>query len=276
MAKVTGALGFSDPLPDVRLKFHANDTTLDVMNITQRDASISNARVITPPPSLDVEGFTLAGHKSAVQDFRDQEEIKSVHVNEIRDLLLGLTGADDVEVRGFGVLRFGERSKDSGALNNSRPARFVHIDISDKTAAEWNAKLTVPDGRRIRRAAHLNVWRVLTPPPQDVPLAVCDARSLSPDDVHVADAMFDDPDGSGRILHSFEGLAVRQSPGQRWWYFPDMRTDEVLVFKTNDTEPGVAHAVAHGAFDDRSCPADQEPRASLEMRGVAIWYDLGR
>lgn len=274
MAKVTGALGFSDPLPGVRFKFHANDTTLDVMNITQRNAPISDARALSPSASLDTEGFTLVSHKSAVTDFRDQEEIKRVHVDEIRDLLLGLTGADDVDVRGFGVLRFGERSKDSGALNNSRPARFVHIDISDNTAAEWNAKLAVPEGKQIRRAAHLNVWRVLTPPPQDVPLAVCDARSLSPDDVHFADAMFDDPDGSGRILHSFEGLAVRQSPGQRWWYYPDMRTDEVLVFKTNDTEPGVAHAVAHGAFDDHSCPADQEPRASLEMRGVAVWYKL--
>lgn len=274
MAKVTGALGFSDPLPGVRFKFHANDTTLDVMNITQRNAPISDARALSPSASLDTEGFTLVGHQSAVRDFRDQDEIKRVHVDEVRDLLLGLTGADDVEVRGFGVLRFGERSKDSGALNNSRPARFVHIDISDKTAAEWNAKLAVPEGRQIRRAAHINVWRVLTPPPQDVPLAVCDARSLSPDDVHFADAMFDDPDGSGRILHSFEGLAVRQSPSQRWWYYPDMRTDEVLVFKTNDTEPGVAHAVAHGAFDDHSCPADQEPRASLEMRGVAVWYKL--
>lgn len=274
MAKVTGALGFSDPLPGVRFKFHANDTTLDVMNITQRNAPISDARALSPSASLDTQGFTLVGHKSAVRDFRDQEEIKRVHVDEIRDLLLGLTGADDVEVRGFGVLRFGERSKDSGALNNSRPARFVHIDISDKTASEWNAKLAVPEGRKVRRAAHLNVWRVLTPPPQDVPLAVCDARTLSPDDVHFADAMFDDPDGSGKILHSFEGLAVRQSPSQRWWYYPDMRTDEVLVFKTNDTEPGVAHAVAHGAFDDHSCPADQEPRASLEMRGVAVWYKL--
>lgn len=273
MARVAGALGFSEPLPGTRLKFHANDTTLDVMNITQRDAPISDARALAPQPSLDAEGFTLAGHKSAVHDFRDQEEIRRVHAGEVRGLLLGLTGADDVQVRGPGVLRFGERSRDSGALDNSRPARFVHVDISDRTAAEWNAKLAVPDGRRVRRAAHLNVWRVLTPPPQDVPLAVCDARSLAPGDVHVADAMFDDPDGSGKILHSFEGLAVRQNPDQRWWYFPDMRTDEVLVFKTNDTEPGVAHAVAHGAFNDLSCPADQEPRASLEMRGVAIWYE---
>ncbi|KAL1877983.1 hypothetical protein Daus18300_002337 [Diaporthe australafricana] len=273
MATVTGALGFSEPLPDIRLKFHANDTTLDVMNITQRDATISDARALSAPPSLDAEGFTLVGHASAVRDFRDPEEIKNVHVDEIHDLILRTTGADHVEVRGLGVLRFGEHSKDSGALNNSRPARFVHIDISDKTAAEWNAKLTPPDGKRVRRAAHINVWRVLTPPPQDVPLAVCDARSLSPGDVHVADAMFDDPEDSSRILRSFEGLAVRQSPSQRWWYYPNMRTDEVLVFKTNDTEPGVAHAVAHGAFDDHSCPAGQEPRSSIEMRGVAMWYE---
>lgn len=272
-ATVTGALGFSEPLPGVRFKFHANDTTLDVMNFTQRDTPISNARTLDQPASLDTEGFTLVRHKSAVQDFRDQEEIKRVHAAEIRDLLLGVTGADDVEVRGPGFLRFGERSGDSGALNNSRPARFVHVDISDGTAAEWNAKITAPEGRRIRRLAHLNVWRALTPPPQDVPLAVCDARSLSPRDIYFADAMFDDPDGSGRILRSFEGLVVGRNAGQRWWYYPDMQADEVLVFKTNDTEPGVAHAVAHGAFDDQSCPAGQEPRASLEMRGLAIWYE---
>ncbi|KAK2598727.1 hypothetical protein N8I77_012117 [Diaporthe amygdali] len=273
MAKVTGALGFSDPLPGIRFKFHANDTSLDVMNVTQRDAIISDARDLSPPPSLDAEGFMLAGHSSAVRDFRDQAELKSVHVDEIRDLLLRVTGADHVEVRGMGVLRFGERSKDSGALNNSRPARFVHIDISDKTAAEWNAKLELPEDKRIRRAVHLNVWRVLTPPPQDVPLAVCDARSLSSGDTHVADAMFDDPDGSGKIVHSFEGLAIKQGVGQKWWYYSNMRTDEVLVFKTNDTEPGVAHAVAHGAFDDPSCPEGQQPRASIEMRGIAIWYE---
>lgn len=273
MATVTGALGFSEPLSGIRLKFHANDTTLDVINITQRDTVISDARALSPLPSLDAEGFTLVGHANAVYDFRDPEEIKNVHVNEIRDLILKTTGADDVEVRAPGVLRFGERSKDSGALNNSRPGRFVHIDISDKTAAEWNAKLTPPDGKRIRRAAHINIWRVLTPPPQDVPLAVCDARSLSPDDIHVADAMFDDPDDSTKILRSFEGLAVRQSPSQRWWYYPNMRSDEVLVFKTNDTELGVAHAVSHGAFDDHLCPAGQEPRSSIKMRGVAMWYE---
>lgn len=273
MATVTGALGFSDPLPDVRFKYHANDTSLDVMNITQRETPISDARKLESPPSLDVEGFALVSHKTAVQNLRDQDEIKRTHVPEIRDLLLGLTGADEVEVRGLGVLRFGERSKDSGALNNSRPARFVHIDISDKTAAEWNAKLPIADGKRIRRAVHLNVWRVLTPPPQDVPLAVCDARSLAPGDLYVADAMFDDPDGSGKILWSFEGLVVGQDAGQKWWYYSSMRTDEVLVFKTNDTEKGVAHAVAHGAFDDPSCPEGQRPRASLEMRGVAIWYE---
>lgn len=275
MATVTGALGFSDPLPDVRFKYHANNTSLDVMNITQRDTPISNARTLSPQPSLDVHGFTLVSHKTAAKNLRDQDEIKRVHIPEIHDLLLRLTGADAVEVRGAGVLRFGERSSESGALNNSRPARFVHVDISDKTAAEWNSKIPVPpEGkRRVRRAVHLNVWRALTPPPQDVPLAVCDARSLAPEDLHFADAMFDDPDGSGRILWSFEGLVVKQGEGQRWWYYPDMQADEVLVFKTNDTEPGVAHAVAHGAFDDPSCPAGQQPRASLEMRGVAVWYE---
>jgi hypothetical protein len=52
-----------------------------------------------------------------------------------------------------------------------------------------------------------------------------------------------------------------------------MRSDEALVFKTNDTDRTCAHCVPHGAFDNPDCPADVLPRASLEMRGIAYWFE---
>ena len=52
-----------------------------------------------------------------------------------------------------------------------------------------------------------------------------------------------------------------------------MRTDEALIFKTHDTEPAAAHCVPHGAFDNPDCPADAPPRASIEMRGIAYWFE---
>jgi len=169
-----------------------------------------------------------------------------------------------------GVLRFGERSPQSGAQDNSRPARFVHVDVSDTTALQFYERSRPHNGRRIRRSAQYNVWRVLTPPPQDVPLAVCDARSVTPGELIAADALFD---RDGAIAFSFEAWLLRHDPRQRWAYFSNMNPGEVLLFKTHDTDPAVAHCVPHGAFDAPECPAGVTPRASLEMRGIAYWFD---
>lgn len=266
---VLGTLGFSEPMA-TRPKFHANDNTLDVLNVVPRPVAIHDARNRTQSPSLDVEGFRLYAHPSAVRDFRDRAEVEAVHVEEIRRLLLAVSGADEVVVTGAGVLRFGERSAESGALNNSRPARFVHIDCSDATAANFYARSRPDPGRSVRRCAQYNVWRAITPPPQDVPLAVCDARSIAAEDLIPADAIFD---RDGKVAFSFEALLLRHNPGQRWYFYSNMSAADALVFKTNDTDGACAHCVPHGAFDDPRCPEGVVPRASLEMRGIAYWFE---
>jgi len=266
--KVIGKLGFSEPA-DFRPKFHANDTARDRLNVIPRGVEIEDARQRASPPSLDLEGFCLQPHASQVRDFRDKAEIERVHVEEIRRLLLAASGADHVVVGGAGVLRFGERSRESGAHDNSRPARFVHVDVSDATAATFYERSRPDNGRALRRSAQYNVWRVLTPPPQDVPLAVCDAGSLAPEDFIAADAVFD---RDGKIAFSFEAWLIRHNPRQRWAFFSNMHPAEALIFKTHDTDPNAAHCVPHGAFDHPDTPADIPPRISLEMRGTAYWF----
>jgi hypothetical protein len=168
------------------------------------------------------------------------------------------------------VLRFAESSEDAGKFNNSLPARFIHVDVSDVTARQFAVRSEPKDvGRPLRRFAHYNVWRALSPPPQDIPLAVCDARSLAPGDLVEADAVFD---VAGVPEWSFEGWVVRYNPLHRWSYFSAMTRDEALVFKTNDSDPSEPHCVAHSAFDDPSCPAGVPPRASIEMRATAYWF----
>src|SRR5262245_46894274 len=88
--------------------------------------------------SLDVEGFALAPHRSAVTDFTQTGAATSaIHRQEIVELISGLSGADQVLVNSPGILRFSERSRSSGVLDNSRPARFAHVDVSDATAAAF-------------------------------------------------------------------------------------------------------------------------------------------
>ena len=267
--RVAGRLGFSVHM-DARPKFHANDTSRDALNVVQREVLIDDARGRAVAPSLDVEGFQLVSHPSSMRDFRDHAEIERVHRTEIRQLLLAVSGADHVTVTSAGVLRFAERAQESGVLDNSRPARFVHVDVSDATAETFYARYRPENGRDVRRCAQYNVWRALSPPPQDVPLAVCESASVAHQDFIPADAVFD---RDGAIEFTFEALLLRFNPAQRWAHFSDMRADEALVFKTHDTDLSVAHCVPHGAFDDPGCPRDVPPRVSLEMRGIAYWFD---
>jgi len=254
----------------VRPRYHANDTSRDILELEPHTVRIEDARRRAVPPSLDVEGFAIYPHVSNVRDFRDAEEIARVYASEVRSLVLQCSGADEVVMIPRGVLRFSERSADSGRLDNSRPARFVHIDVSDVTAHEFALRSAPPGANGFARVAHYNAWRVLTPPPQDVPLAMCEAHSVSADDLVSADAVFDTP---GQAEWSFEGLVIRHNPAQRWVYFADMRPDELLLFKTKDTDPRHAHHVPHSAFTDHDCPPGAPPRASIEMRAIAYWYD---
>lgn len=266
---VQTTLGFSELL-DQRMEFFANDNTRDRMNVRQCGVEIANARAWAQAPSLEVEGFALVPHQSAVTDFRDTAQVEAIHPAEIEALLREVSGADHVEVTGRAILRFGERSGQSGALDNSRPARYVHVDISDETGQRFNAQIAAPEGRKVRRVARYNVWRVLTPPPQDVPLAVCVSGSVAREDLLPAWAMFD---RDGAIAFSFEAWVLRHNAAQRWVYFADMTPDEALVFKTHDTDPDHPSHVPHGAFDDPTCPDGVVPRGSVEMRGVAVWYE---
>jgi hypothetical protein len=172
-----------------RPRFHANDHSRDNLVLETHAVPIEDARCRPVPPSLDREGFVLVKHESAIADFRDTDEVARRAAAEIIALIEGLSGAEHVAMLGPAIWRFGERSPDSGRLNNSLPARFTHIDASDARARLTAEQLARKD-RPVRRFTQFNIWRAISPPPQDVPLAVCDARSVAADDLVVGDAVF--------------------------------------------------------------------------------------
>ena len=249
-----------------RPRYYANDHSRDVLDISLIEMDITDARARAP--TLEGAGFTLIAHRSAVADFTDRPAVEAIHRPEIVALVQQLSGADLVMVTSPGILRFSERAPQSGVLDNSRPARFAHVDVSDATAAVL-AQRAAPPGRPLARFVHYNIWRALSPPPQDVPLALCDARSVVAADLIAADAVFDSP---GKPEWSFEGLLLAHAARHRWHWFPDMQRDEALVFKTHDSDRSRAHCVPHVAFDHAACPAHAPPRVSLEMRALALWF----
>jgi hypothetical protein len=257
-----------DELPVFYAQKQENNLKLAAHTIRIRDARPMQAHL-----SLDREGFALADCPSAVRNFRDSDEVQRVYRPEIERLITELTGARKVLVAGP-VLRWGERSKDCGALLNSRPARFVHVDYSRRSFEDFavmhlaNAGIEDKERWLNGRFAAFNIWRVTTPPPQDVPLGVCAASSARLEDVITGLAVIDPP-GGPEIR--FESSLYQFNPGHRWYYFPNMRPEEALVFKAFDSDRSAVQGCPHSAFDDPTCPPDVPPRGSIEIRAYAYF-----
>lgn len=263
---VRAKIGYTGPT-DRTPYFYANAHEKDYVPVAPVEVDIVDARGLDT--SLDREGFMLVEHRSAVADLTDLAQVAAVHSGEIAELLQRLTGADEVAMVPRGILRYSERSPSVGTSDNSHPARFAHVDMSHEAAAAARAQ-TAPEGKTILRSAQYNVWRVLSPPPQDVPLALCAYPSVAGDDLMDCLAIFDPPGGAPEW--SFGNYVIRYNPAHRWFYYPDMHPGEAIVFKTSESDPQRAQLMPHGAFDNPLAGPDAPPRISLEMRGAAYWY----
>jgi len=247
--------------------FYANAHEKDFVPLAPQEVVIHDARAAGC--SLDKEGFTLVEHRSAVADLTDLDQVAATHTGEIAELLRQVSGCDHVETFSRGILRFSERAAANDAHDNSHPARFAHVDMSVEAARAARDK-GAPAGRTIARSVQYNVWRVLSPPPQDVPLALCAFDSLTPADMIECDAIFDPPGGAPEW--SFGNYLLEANPAHRWFYYPDMHVGEALIFVTSESDAARPLMMPHGAFDNPLAPPDAPPRISLEMRGTAYWF----
>ncbi|MGB3795303.1 MAG: CmcJ/NvfI family oxidoreductase [Alteraurantiacibacter sp.] len=157
----------------------------------------------------------MVEHASALTDFEDLDAVKRVHSGEITDLLTALTGCDHVAMAPIGILRFSERAGTNANYDNSHPARFVHVDMARDAAASARAQ-SAPEDRELIRSAQYNVWRVLSDPPQDVPLGLCDFTSIAHGDLLPCQAIFDPLNGSPEW--GFPNYLLQYNQAHRWFY----------------------------------------------------------
>ena len=232
--------------------------------------TITDARTLATAPSLSREGFAVIRHETALRDFRDDEELKRVYLPEMAELVRSVTQADAV----FMTPGVGKRITDARrralkeVTNAIEGAGFVHLDYSEDSVWEFLTRAigdATVDLKRYARVVTYNLWRALSPPPQDMPLALCDMRTTSLDDLVTARAEF------GERNFQFDISLVRHAPRQSWFYFPDLSASELLMFKVWTLKPAQEQAVFHGAFYDPSCPAGAAPRVSIEARAFALF-----
>jgi hypothetical protein len=233
--------------------------------------SIGDARSLRGAPSLETEGFTLVQHSSRVSDFRSSEQVETRYLGEIAALIQHLTGADEVRASPGAVARYVDRSNAVRSSGTAPAARFVHTDYTDVSAREHFLPQLVKAEEalsRYRRIVVYQTWRALSGPPQDVPLAVVDGRSVRREDLVSADTMLGT---EYSYAQSFEYSMCRFNPGHRWYYFSAMTPEDLLVFKGYDFDPSRTARLPQTAFDDPSVAAEAPPRASIEARAFAFF-----
>ena len=236
----------------------------------ERATVIHNLRPAASELLLDDVGFQFLTHASAVKNFWDEDEIRRVYYPKSVALLKRVTGAAEVRVFDHTLRRRvpGENDRSTTPGVPRQPANRVHVDqtaTSGESRLRINIRMkpthcfavaspsSICGGRSNRRSGR--AARRVRP------------RSVAPQDLVASDLIFRDRRG--------ETYNLIYGPGQRWFYAPEMRADEVLLLKCyNSRDDGaVARFAPHTAFIDPTAPQDAPPRESIELRAFVIFAE---
>ncbi len=259
--------------------------------------------------TLDANGFELraAPLDGSAVDFLDHDQVVRRYYEQCTEIVREASGAALVAAFDHNLRSVtGNESRRvaQGGQQVQPPLHMVHGDYTLTSAPQRLRDLAKPptgndtyrsllaEGRSLLdpglvrhalakgRFAIINVWRNIAPEPVAThPLALCDATSVQPHDLVVFEIHYADRIG--------ENYYAKHAPGHRWYFYPAMTRDEILLIKQWDSAGTLARsggAIAdgekpegpctfsfHSAFDDTAQPPDAPDRWSIEVRCVALY-----
>lgn len=243
--------------------------------VDARTMTIADAATMAERPTLASHGFQTVRSGGPDLSVLPLVEIERHWLPAVRAQLQALTGADEIACWAFSM-RFSETKADAPRSEVSNPARRVHADFSP---AEFGREIRhslaaseverLAGGRKLARWIGLNAWQAWSPPPYDTPLAVCDKNSMSLGDLVIGT-------GSAPSNPDFKlDLSLfSYNPRHRWYYYSALAPDEALVFLGIDSaQRDTWQIVPHSAVDNPRAPTGAEPRCSVEMRCMALFFE---
>lgn len=252
--------------PDYYFYEPEEEVKLNPPGTDPREVMIHDAWSIKDALSLDKEGFEHHDFDPSFQQFNDEDAVKSLFYTQVVEFVKQHTGAARVVVFDHTIRR---RLPPDLTVQTTvqRPAvMLVHSDytvdsgplrVRDLLPGEADELLT-------RRVAFYNVWKPLSRPVEELPLAMCDATTHMPDDMLRMDLKYRERTG--------EIYVMRHSPQHRWYYFSNMQPDQALLLKTYDSRTdGTARFMGHTAFEDPTTRPDAQKRESIEVRTMAFF-----
>jgi hypothetical protein len=292
--QVRAMIRFVDPGDFVTRRFVSQGQEVNTGTYSDHEVTVRDGMPIRGHFELDVHGFRIAKCPTAVTDFHDAGQIDDVYMREVERDVQRLTGADKVIARGSVAKGWMVRtsadltSRAQEKVENYEhgggvqpPAGEAHVDLDTQTAralAERMYRAEFPDGPGYKRFMVTSYWRAFSPPPQDVPLALCDGRTSfggeeKSNELFIVDQIPEGEALTGPITSKFGRIAASifsHNPAMRWWYFSNMQPDDVLLFKFHDSDHSRTWRCPHTAFHDPSFP-NANVRESIEVRSVAFW-----
>jgi hypothetical protein len=274
-AEVQSTIVYLVPTSRINRRFWAPGKEFNTGSYAPYPVIIRNAR-IGGTFTLDDHGFCLGRQHSDITDWEHQYGPASAYAAQVCAIAKFLSGADL-------VLTMGGMVRSSGATNANvqPPAAEAHVDFTQVSAeriAHRMYRQSRPEGPGFHRFIAFSLWRVLSMPPQDMPLALCDGRSVRDDEgtrntkvdvdvIPTGEALFAPIEGEENMTAA---TIFHYSPQHRWWYFPDMTPDEVIFIKLYDSDHRTAWRCPHTAFRDTT-RSDVRERRSMEFRAIAYY-----
>ena len=288
-----------------------NDGGTTGVDVDERKMPVHDARglVGAQRPTLDANGFELVESPLGVGDidFLSHDEVVGRYYPQCASIVREASGARHVAAFDHNVRSaFGNRSgrRSEGGQPVQPPIHLVHgdytlasgpqrlRDLSKPPTTNDTYRTLLPEGatlldeERVRRTlesgrfAIVNLWRNIAREPVAVhPLALCDAKSVHPDDLVVFEIHYADRIG--------ENYFAKHSDRHRWCFYPDLTRDEPLLIKQWDSAGGLSRSKGanadatipdrpctfsfHSAFEDPTTAPDAPDRWSIEVRCVLLW-----
>ena len=255
------------------------------------------------------EGVVLAPTEVAVEDARalggTARRSVARHGFELLDAPLSSHSLDFFDHNVRSATGKSDKVRIAGGQQVQGPARVVHGDYTLTSAPQRLRDLAQPPSKNdtLRstlganqsllepdmvdallasngRFAIINVWRnILAEPVQTHPLALCDAMTVSPQDLVVFEIHYHDRIG--------ENYFAKYNAEHAWYFYPEMTRDEVLLIKQWDCAGAFARSNGvnaddsqtggpctfsfHSAVEDATAPIDAPSRWSIEVRCVVIY-----
>ena len=259
-ASSTGIINFSGDRDDGGC-WSNTDPTLSRQAFSPREVDIYDASKLKRPPSLYVEGFSRQRMPLQGVAWDDGEWVEHVYLPAAAAIVKDLCGAAHAEPFVGGAM-----IRDSRTAEHAPPATFPHLDFSRQSLHPF---LQISGMQEVRaaypRVKIFNVWRSITEPPQNPALALCDQQTVDESDWVIGRTL-----GEGDV-DDVEYVTLGFNPNQRWYFFPDLMLDEVLVFKSGDSDSEALMGCFHTALSRRDLNGGGIPRASIEMRVAAFF-----